>query len=347
MIKINRSPVLTSKSYGVNFFEIDDTALNFENSDIVSVQVKNNNYKESFTKNNVPQISMSTELNEQLKNNNNFSKVFKFDKDSFKPLEIDFTNNKTLIGVIDLSVNDNIRASCIIKINSNIKAYNNFVTTIKLCKDACLDLSVICDTQCNSNNFLSIIGNCETNSQLNLNIIDFGCANSVQNVNVNLNDFMSRTNINSIYFGGLNEKLGLNYLVSEFGKKCKCSINAIGVLSNNAYKNFLGTIDFKKGAQQSDGSENEHCILLSNDVKAYSTPILLSKEEDVNGSHSSSVGKIDDDELFYLMTRGISKNEATKLLVKAKLVKLVNNLQDENLKLEIFKRIDEKIDEQN
>ena len=98
---------------------------------------------------------------------------------------------------------------------------------------------------------------------------------------------------------------------------------------------------------QSEGSESEHCILLSNEVKANSTPILLSAEEDVNGSHSSSVGKIDDGELFYIMSRGISKADATKLLVKAKLVKLLNGLKDENLKKEILKRIDEKIDEQN
>ena len=347
MIKTNKSPVLTSKNYGVNYFEIDNTALQFKPTNIINAIVKNCQNQTEIKKNKLPQSNIGFELNEQIKNNSNYCKMFKICKDTNEPIEICFSNNQTLIGALDFRVNEGIHASVVLKIKADINAYNNLVISTNLSDNANLDLTIVCDLESGSNNFVSIKTNCDTNSHLNLNIIDFGSANSIQNINVNLTGELSRTSINSIYFGGLDNKLSLNYLVREFGCKCNCNIDVCGILSNNAYKNFLGTIDFKKGSSQSEGNESEHCILLSNDVKANSTPILLSAEENVNGSHSSSVGKIDDDELFYIMSRGISKPDAIKLLIKAKLINLVNNFSYNNLKQEILKRIDEKIDEQN
>ena len=344
MIKINKSPILTSKNYGVNYFEIDEGVFNFEKNQPVNVSVKNYPNQTKISQCKITKSLIGDELNKQLQNDSNFCKVFEIDKDTQNPIEIDIANNTTLIGAINILVKDGVCVSVIIKINATQKTYDNIVINLDIAKNAQLNLSLVLDLHSNSNSFISIIGNCDTNSHLNLNMIDFGCANSVQNINVNLNNILSRFNINSIYFGGLNNKLGLNYLVSEYGKKCGCNIDVCGVLSHNAYKNFLGTIDFKKGSQQSEGSESEHCILLSDNVKSNSTPILLSAEEDVNGSHSSSVGKIDDEELFYIMSRGISKTDATKLLIKAKLAKILCSLNDENLKLEILKRIDKKID---
>ena len=122
-------------------------------------------------------------------------------------------------------------------------------------------------------------------------------------------------------------------------------MNVCGLLKDSVCKNFVGTIDFKKGSKKSVGDECEYCILLSDEVKANSTPILLSAEEDVDGKHSSSVGKIDEDELFYLMSRGITKDEALKLLIMARLSAFANNLNSEKVRDEILKRIDKNIDE--
>ena len=53
------------------------------------------------------------------------------------------------------------------------------------------------------------------------------------------------------------------------------------------------------------------------------------------------LGKVDDKVLFYLMTRGFSKKEATKIIVKAKMNDLIDSIEDEELKNEIITRIDE------
>lgn len=71
--------------------------------------------------------------------------------------------------------------------------------------------------------------------------------------------------------------------------------------------------------------------------------MLLCSEEDVEGNHSSSAGKISQSELFYLMSRGFSDIEAKKLLLKAKFSNVIDCIKDEELKEEILKKIDDKI----
>ena len=74
-----------------------------------------------------------------------------------------------------------------------------------------------------------------------------------------------------------------------------------------------------------------------------STPIILCAEEDVFGSHSSSVGRVEPQQLFYIMSRGIEYKDAVKLLVKAELNKFTSCVKDDNLKNTIDVLIDERL----
>ena len=84
-------------------------------------------------------------------------------------------------------------------------------------------------------------------------------------------------------------------------------------------------------------------MLLSNRAKSIALPMLLCTEEDVEGNHSTSSGKVDEKQLFYIMARGISYKEAVKLIVKSKFNKIIGTVQDSELKDEILKEIDERL----
>ena len=83
---------------------------------------------------------------------------------------------------------------------------------------------------------------------------------------------------------------------------------------------------------------------MSKEAKSISLPMLLCSEEDVEGNHSSSAGKIGDKELFYIMSRGFNKKEAMKLIVRAKFNNILEKLEDESLRKEILDEIDRKLD---
>ena len=81
-------------------------------------------------------------------------------------------------------------------------------------------------------------------------------------------------------------------------------------------------------------------MLLSNKAKSIALPMLLCTEEDVEGNHSTASGKVDAKQLFYLMTRGLSYKEAVKLIVKANFQKIIDRINDEELRNVILKEID-------
>ena len=116
-----------------------------------------------------------------------------------------------------------------------------------------------------------------------------------------------------------------------------------GVLLDNSKKEYKGTIDFKKGSKDSEGNENESVILLSEDAKNVSIPILLCNEDDVRGSHAASAGRIDDKKMFYLKSRGFSEIEAKKIIIKASFSKIIEKIGDVKLQNRIFEEIDRRI----
>ena len=86
-------------------------------------------------------------------------------------------------------------------------------------------------------------------------------------------------------------------------------------LEPGAEKIFRGTLDFLQGTKGSVGRENEEVLLLSEDVRNRSVPLMLSHEDEVDGHHAVSVGQMDEGKLFYLMSRGIPEDEARSMIV--------------------------------
>lgn len=83
--------------------------------------------------------------------------------------------------------------------------------------------------------------------------------------------------------------------------------------------------------------------MLSKEAKAKAMPLLLCEEENVSGEHAASSGKIDEDKLFYLMTRGLSFDEARRLIVQATFNPIIDKVGDEAIISEIVNEIDRRL----
>lgn len=171
----------------------------------------------------------------------------------------------------------------------------------------------------------------EDNAQLNLIVVDLSEADSYSEIVVDLDGDDSKVNISAAYFGFGQRKLDLNYIVHQRGKRSEANMDVKGALSGQCNKIFRGTLDFIRGSKGSVGREKEEVIVLSDTVRNRSVPLMLSSEDEVDGHHAVSVGQIDDDKLFYLMSRGLDKLEAEKLIVEAAFNPIITQLDDENL----------------
>ena len=128
----------------------------------------------------------------------------------------------------------------------------------------------------------------------------------------------------------------MNYDMIHRGKKTQSDILVNGALKDRSNKNFKSNLQFIEGARGALGSEEEYSILLDDTVHSVSVPLMLAHEDDVVGNHASSAGKLDGDQIFYLMSRGISYEEAEALIVESKFSGAIDALDDEKLKEEVW-----------
>lgn len=89
-----------------------------------------------------------------------------------------------------------------------------------------------------------------------------------------------------------------------------------GVLDGSAIADYEGLVTIKKGAKNADADLNEHAIVLSSGARANAIPRLEVEENEVKAGHGATVGKVSDEEIFYLETRGLPREEAKKLIVR-------------------------------
>ena len=175
----------------------------------------------------------------------------------------------------------------------------------------------------------------EDNSKLQFTQIELGGKHVDSGLHVNLNGYKSSFKSNVAYICKNDQYLDMNHIVYHYGKKSECDMHVDGTLEDSAIKTYRGTIDFKNGSAGSKGNEMEEVLLLSPKAVNKSLPVILCDEEDVEGEHGSTIGKLSKEMLFYMQTRGISQEEAEKLLSKAKIQFAADFIPDEEIKQKI------------
>ena len=191
----------------------------------------------------------------------------------------------------------------------------------------------------NSYHFISIEGTVQKNATLTTNIIDIGSKVQINRVEMETLE-EGNNQLNHIYMGKNNDVIDINYHLKNEEKKSINRIEVQGVLNDHAKKHFKGTIDFISGCSESIGEENENCVLLSDTCISRSLPMLMCGEENVVGAHSVSSGKIEEDKLFYLQSRGLSKKESEKIIIQSNFGKVLENITNETLKESLYQKIE-------
>jgi len=226
----------------------------------------------------------------------------------------------------------------VVKIINNIKIKGNKSSKIELIKIQMLNDNAIYEEKIES--FM------EESSSIQYYDIIIGAKNTISRYYTNLIGNNAKGYFDSIYLCDKERELELDYKINLFGKDTIGHMNTKGALLDKAKKKYFGSIDFKEGSKGADGLENEKTILLSDKVRNYSVPILLCHEEDVSGVHAASAGKIEENMLFYIMSRGFSEIEAKKLAVKANFASVLDKIENidvlEKINKEINKRLDDK-----
>lgn len=138
------------------------------------------------------------------------------------------------------------------------------------------------------------------------------------------------------YYGRSSQHLDMNYVVRHSGKKTSCEMNVYGALEDGAFKLFRGTIDFLHGAAGAKGNEQEDVLLLGKNVINQTIPLILCQEEDVEGNHGATIGRLDEKMLFYLSSRGIPEEAARQLIVQSRIHTLCDQIPEESIRARVY-----------
>ena len=176
-------------------------------------------------------------------------------------------------------------------------------------------------------------------ARVEVTAIDINRADSAVELTIDLNGDDSSAEIESVYFGADGRKIDLNYVIRQSGRRTDAVMKVRGALTDRSEKNFRGTLDFQRGARGSVGRESEEVVLLSNDVRNRSVPLMLSHEDDVDGHHAVSIGRLDEEKLFYLESRGLDRAQAERLIVEAAFAPVLERIDDESLRAELDEKI--------
>lgn len=343
---INETPVRTSKNFHINDFTLaDNMPKRIGKFDNVQINIESKNV---ILSNDVKTCNVTYGLGEEVTDQifEKANQKIKLELNS-KTKNTDITFNlegNELVDLIDIHSNEGAHNTVTIKYNSTSdKCYHNGMINAVCEKNSNLTVIIVNLINDDSLNLMTFENEVKENANLKYVIVDFGGKNSVSNYYSNISENLGVNELSTIYLGHKNQKFDMNYIVECRGEKTNVNIEAEGALTDESKKSFKGTIDFKKGCKKSKGDENEFCMLLSKDAKSLALPILLCSEEDVEGNHSSSAGKVGEKELFYIMSRGFTRTEAMRILVKAKFNKVLTKIKNEELKEEILNEIETRL----
>lgn len=188
---------------------------------------------------------------------------------------------------------------------------------------------------------MSVLGDAAT---LEIVEVEAGAYQTYFNYRASLMGRGAKVDVQAVYFGYRKEGINLFYNFDHYGEKTDANVMVHGALKHEAHKMFKASLDFKKGSCGSVGNEEEFVTLMDEGVHSVAVPLLLCQEDDVVGNHASSAGRIASDTLFYIMSRGISKKEAEKMIVESTLMPTIDRVPDPALRATIWSRMEAKLD---
>ena len=333
MARINEMRALTWAYLGLNKADYD------------LVEIKNQPFYGNSVKEGQSQVQtafagetygLSPEINKENRDFRNHFLSFDIDKNretEFINLEMNDENN-ILVSSIEINARENTSSSFLVNFADKAqgKIFINSQILVNLEKDSKVKLVVVVDLKNDSTNLNSIATRLSDRSELDITYIEIGATKSMVNIRNILRGEEAKVVENGVYFKSKEEYLDLMTVNEHFGINTDSNTLFNGALKDKAHKNFKGIVDLRRGCTKADGKIGDYSMMLSDKVINKSAPILLNEEKEVAGKHAASVGRMNKEMLFYIMSRGFSKKQAESMMLEANFAPALDKIEDEDLR---------------
>ena len=230
----------------------------------------------------------------------------------------------------------------IIDCDDSIKEQSSFVnsyTEIIIGENAQLDNYKLQNLNDNSSLLNTNTAKQSANSRLQTHTISFNGGKIRNNIFVDIDGEGAECNIYGLYLVDKKQHVDNQIKVNHNVANCNSNEKFKGILDNEATAVFNGHVYVAPNAQKTNAYQNNSNIILTDKAKVNTMPFLEIYADDVKCSHGSSIGQLDQEAMFYMQQRGISKENARMLLMYAFAADISNNIGIDALR----ERIDDMI----
>lgn len=229
------------------------------------------------------------------------------------------------------------------KAEDGIKYFNNTIHEYSIQKNAILKKFSADSNLGNSYNYHLTNVKSYSNSIFE-NFLFSSESNFIKNeIHCDLLESFSSCFVNALIFLSNQQHHELKTNINHKHEHCKSSQLVKSVLLDKSNGTYQGKIYVEKNAQKTNGYQLSKALVLSENSAFNSKPELEIYADDVKCSHGSTTGNIDQNSIFYLMTRGLSKEQANKMLVEGFLNEAIETITEPNIQSLISKLFIDKI----
>lgn len=195
--------------------------------------------------------------------------------------------------------------------------FTNAVTEIVADENAIVDHIKLQEESKNAFHIARMEVDQERSSNFSSHLISTGAELSRNDFNARFNDEGSECTLNGLFMIKDNQLFDAHTMIDHAQPHCVSHEHYKGILQDKSKGVFNGKVMVRQDAQKTNAFQQNNTILLSDDAVMNTKPQLEIFADDVKCSHGATIGKLDEDALFYLKSRGIGDEAATAILIHA------------------------------
>ena len=216
---------------------------------------------------------------------------------------------------------------------------SNILNVIKLEKNSQLNHFLIQDNSSNHNLIITSHSSCKKDSTYTQKVYNFS-EGYVRNFHYSeLIEANSEADLQGIFFLKDNNTSNNKTFVKHLAEDCKSNQVYKGILNDRSKATYFSNTHVDQVAQKTEGYQLSKGILLSDNASYFSKPELKIYADDVKCSHGATIGPIDENAIFYLRSRGMSKIAAIKILISSFINEELSSIDDEQMAEIIQKKL--------
>ncbi|OGY28051.1 MAG: hypothetical protein A3F33_01680 [Candidatus Woykebacteria bacterium RIFCSPHIGHO2_12_FULL_43_10] len=175
----------------------------------------------------------------------------------------------------------------------------------------------------------------EENGEVYYFLLLSGGSQVSKSIEIVLKGDFSKATILGVYLGEKDQKYHLRVVSNHQGSDSRALTWINGVLYGQSSSNFDGMVKIDSGLHRVNSYLANHVLILGDEASANAIPSLEIESDDVKCSHEATVGQVGDAEMFYLQSRGLTADQAEKLLTQGFFESVTSKIENKEFRLKV------------